>query len=155
MNIMKKFKITIFIILTSLILTSCIKDDNNLDKKEYIDTVSTNSNLISMWVEWFKKELEKKDWILIDLRTIEELQHTWIIEWALNIDYYSSYFKDNIWTLDKDKKYLIYCRSWHRSWITLNTMKELWFTNVVNLEWWINSWTMARESVMEIKSVIN
>ena len=54
------------------------------------------------------------DVVILDVRTPEEFakEH---IENAINLDYYSQTFRDELNNLDKDKTYLIYCRSGNRS----------------------------------------
>jgi rhodanese-related sulfurtransferase len=140
-------KIIIFFLLI-WILVSC---SNNIENNQ---NISNNSNIIqevkekskvelnlkTVSLEVFKNEIEKKDWILVDLRTSREVIEGVIEWWVINIDYYSPDFKEKLNALDKNKKYLIYCRSWARSWKTLELMKELWFKNVFNLDWWIISW---------------
>lgn len=93
----------------------------------------------------FKNELEKKDVVIIDFRTTKELNDTWIIPWSKQMDFYSSDFRRQLSSLDKNKKYLIYCRSGNRSSQTLSIMRELWFINVFELEWWMNAWLRAWE----------
>ena len=140
-----KFRNLSLVVLLFILLSSC--SDNLIENKaesvnETINIVSSESNqtLIRVWLDEFKSELSKNDYILIDLRTSGELIDTWIISWAIQIDFYASDFKLQLDSLDKDKKYLMYCRSWSRSGQTLSIMKTLGFTNVVELEWWINMW---------------
>ncbi len=95
--------------------------------------------------EDFKKELLHSENIVIDVRTIQELEQTGVISWAKNIDFYNSDFQSNLDLLDKSKKYLIYCRSGNRSSQTLKIMKDLWFQNVLELEWWMSAWLRAWE----------
>ncbi len=140
-----KFRNLSLVVLLFTLLSSC--SDNLIENKaesvnETINIVSSESNqtLIRVWLDEFKSELSKNDYILIDLRTSGELIDTWIISWAIQIDFYASDFKLQLDSLDKDKKYLMYCRSWSRSGQTLSIMKTLGFTNVVELEWWINMW---------------
>lgn len=104
------------------------------------------SNLKTVWVSEFKKELEKGDSILIDLRTPAEVEQG-VIPWAKDIDFYSPDFQNKINSLDKNEKYLIYCRSWARSWRTFELMKSLWFKNVINLDWWILNWINSGEKL--------
>jgi len=105
----------------------------------------------SIWsysINEFKKKINK-DYILIDLRTSWEIKD-WYIEWVdLQIDYYNNNFKSKIEKLDKTKKYLIYCRSWSRSWNALYLMKNLWFKNVHDLIWWISAWERVGEKVVK------
>ena len=140
-----KFRNLSLVVLLFILLSSC--SDNLIENKaesvnETINIVSSESNqtLIRVWLDEFKSELSKNDYILIDLRTSGELIDTWIISWAIQIDFYASDFKLQLDSLDKDKKYLMYCRSWSRSGQALSVMKTLGFTNVVELEWWINMW---------------
>ncbi len=72
------------------------------------------------------------DFVIIDVRTPDEFggEH---IENATNIDFYSETFRDMLNNLDKNKTYLIYCRSGGRSGNALNIMAELDFTEVYNI----------------------
>jgi rhodanese-related sulfurtransferase len=77
------------------------------------------------------------DFIIIDVRTLEEFSGGHI-ENAINLDYYSETFRDELNKLDKDKPYLIYCRSGGRSANALNIMEELNFREVYNILGGIN-----------------
>lgn len=70
--------------------------------------------------------------IIIDVRTPEEYA-SGRIEKAINLDYYSETFADELDKLDKDKTYLIYCRSARRSGQALDMMAELGFAEVYNM----------------------
>ena len=63
------------------------------------------------------------------------------IEKAINIDFRSENFQDEIDKLDKDKTYLIYCRSGNRSLNALNIMRELNFTKIYHMSGGILEWT--------------
>ena len=135
----------ILILSVMLILSSCWEEiNNNIVNTENNTVIEQNitkkTNLVNIWIDDFKIELAKKDSVLIDLRTLPELQQSWVIEWAINIDYYGSDFRKKLNSLDKDKKYLIYCRSWNRSWRTLILMEKLWFNNVYNFTGSMSSW---------------
>ncbi len=153
-------KKTIILILLTWILSSCsdninIETNKNISNNNQVIEQKVEKkevfNLKTVWVKEFKQEIAKKDWILIDLRTPEEL--TWFVinNPDLNLDYYSKNFKEKLNSLDKNKKYLIYCRSWHRSWETLKLMKKFWFKNVINLKGWIISWANAWEKLSKYK----
>ena len=137
----------IFLIVPTLLLSSCADNmsdkppiTNSINTTQVEETITKKINFVNVWIDDFKLELAKKDWILIDLRTPEELEESWVIEWAINIDFYASDFREKLNSLDKDKKYLIYCRSGSRSWKTFRLMKSLWFTNVYNFTGSMNSW---------------
>jgi rhodanese-related sulfurtransferase len=56
-------------------------------------------------------------------------------------------FESEIQRLDKTKKYLLYCFHWNRSDVARNYMKQLWFTRVKDLAWWINAWYKVWERI--------
>ena len=129
------------VVLILIFLSSCVNNKvENINEATSVEDSKINQVIKRVWLDEFKSELSKNDYILIDLRTSGELIDTWIISWAIQIDFYASDFKLQLDSLDKDKKYLMYCRSWSRSGQALSVMKTLGFTNVVELEWWINMW---------------
>ena len=79
------------------------------------------------------------DFIIIDVRTPEEFADGHI-ENAVNIDSRSETFESEIGTLDRDKAYLIYCRSGNRSRGALNLMVKLDFREVYHLSVGITGW---------------
>ena len=72
------------------------------------------------------------DFVIIDVRTPEEFSEEYI-ENAINIDFYSETFRDGLNIFDKNKTYLIYCRSGGRSGSALDIMEELNFREVYNM----------------------
>ncbi len=72
------------------------------------------------------------DFVIIDVRTLAEFADGYI-ENAINIDFYSPTFQDELDSLDKNKTYLIYCRNGSRSGSTLDIMAELNFREVYNI----------------------
>ena len=82
------------------------------------------------------------DFVILDVRTPEEFADGHI-ENAINLDYYSETFRDDLNKLDKNKKYLIYCRSGNRSGKALNIMEELNFREVYNMVGGIIAWEAA------------
>ena len=79
------------------------------------------------------------DFVIIDVRTPEEFAHEHI-ENTINIDYYSEIFRGELNKLDKNKTYLIYCRSGNRSGKALDIMAELNFREVYNMLGGIIEW---------------
>ncbi len=79
------------------------------------------------------------DFVIIDVRTPEEFAEGHV-EKAINIDYYSETFRDELNNLDKNKTYLVYCRSGNRSGNALNIMAELNFREVYNMSGGIIAW---------------
>jgi len=79
------------------------------------------------------------DFVIIDVRTLEKFagEH---IENATNIDFYSEAFRDELNKLDKNKTYLVYCRSGVRSGNALDIMAELNFREAYNMSGGITAW---------------
>ena len=75
---------------------------------------------------------DNPNFVILDVRTPEEFVGEHVKD-ATNLDYYSETFKDDLDSLDKDKTYLIYCRSGRRSAGALDTMKGLDYTEVYNM----------------------
>jgi rhodanese-related sulfurtransferase len=72
------------------------------------------------------------DFVLIDIRTPEEFMSGYI-EGAVNINYHDNDFIEKLDKLDKNKTYLIYCRTGRRSSDTINIMKKLKFNEVYRI----------------------
>ena len=79
------------------------------------------------------------DFIIIDVRTPEEFAEGHI-EDAVNIDFRSETFQDELNKLYKDKTYLVYCRSGVRSRNALDIMAELNFREAYNVLGGILAW---------------
>ena len=79
------------------------------------------------------------DFVILDVRTPEEFTDGHI-ENAINIDFYSETFQDELNDLDKSKTYLIYCRSGRRSADALDIMRELNFREIYHMTGGIIEW---------------
>ena len=77
--------------------------------------------------------------VVLDVRTPEEFQ-AGRIESASNVDFYDADFAAQLDALDKDVPYVMYCRSGNRSAGALETMKDLGFTEVYEVEGGIVNW---------------
>lgn len=80
-----------------------------------------------------------QDFVILDVRTPEEYR-AGHIPGAVNLDFYTDTFREELNKLDKNKKYLIYCRSGRRSGIVLGIAKELGFTEAYNMLGGIIQW---------------
>jgi rhodanese-related sulfurtransferase len=82
--------------------------------------------------ELIQQNKRNPDFVLIDIRTPEEFMSGYI-EGAVNINYHDNDFIEKLDKLDKNKTYLIYCRTGRRSGDTLNVMKRLNFKKVYRI----------------------
>lgn len=92
-------------------------------------------------------ELRKEGYTVIDVRTQEEYDDGHV-EGAILINLYSSDFKDKIAALDKDGKYLVYCRSGVRSLKAASYMNDAGIKNVLHLSGGIIAWKRANKPLV-------
>lgn len=79
------------------------------------------------------------DLVVLDVRTKEEFD-AGHIDAALNLDVKSDKFRDEAGKLDKNRKYLVYCRSGKRSKAAQEILKELGFKEVINMTGGFMDW---------------
>ena len=84
-------------------------------------------------------EIQDTDYILVDVRTAEEYESGHIQD-AVNFDFYSESFQNDILTLDKSSSIILYCRTQNRSTKTANYLKENRYKEITILEGGITSW---------------
>lgn len=92
-------------------------------------------------VDEFNSKLEENV-ILIDIRTLDEFNSGHIDD-AINIDFYSPLFRSELNALDKNKTYLIYCRTGSRTSQAMNIMKSHGFVEVYELNGGITAWSRS------------
>ncbi|MEI0596231.1 rhodanese-like domain-containing protein [Brachyspira pilosicoli] len=109
-------KIIIILSISFLFLACSNKGYKNVNIEKAIKLVNSSTNLV-----------------ILDVRTREEYLAGNIPN-AINIDVLSQDFKSKIDMLDKNKEYLIYCRSGNRSSIASSIMSTNGFINIYNLE---------------------
>jgi len=140
---MEKKKLVMLVLSVALILgltavTGCVRSETdtvgletqtqlikNITPKEAFTLIENNG--------------DNPNFVIIDVRTPQEFAEE-RIEGAINLDYYADTFKDELNKLDKNKTYLVYCRSGGRSGGTLDLMKELGFKEVYNILGGIIAW---------------
>ncbi len=88
----------------------------------------------------FKKLIEEKKGVLIDLRTPDEIKTKGKIKGAIELDYLAKDSETQIKKLDKKKTYLIYCAGGGRSGECKDLMVKEGFKEVINLAKGIEDW---------------
>jgi len=88
----------------------------------------------------FKKLIDEKKSVLIDLRTGDEIKNKGMIKGAVRIDFLSKEAEAAIDKLDKNKTYLIYCAGGGRSSDAAELMQKKGFKEVVNLSKGFDDW---------------
>lgn len=88
----------------------------------------------------FEKLMKKKNTYVLDVRTPEEYKSGFIGN-GINYNVTDSVaFVDTILSLDKNKKYLLYCKSGRRSGKALVMMKNMGFRKVLLLRGGVTEW---------------
>ena len=82
------------------------------------------------------------DFVLLDVRTPSEYEASHI-EGAVLLDFNSGSFSSELDLLDKNKTYLVYCRTSNRSGQAVDVMKDLGFMEVYDLNGGIVAWEGA------------
>lgn len=84
----------------------------------------------------------EKEVVLIDVRTPDEFNGGHI-KGALHMNIYDADFEARLKELDRDKEYVIYCRSGGRSGKASDKMENLGFTNIHNMKGGMMAWDRA------------
>ncbi|WP_041177210.1 rhodanese-like domain-containing protein [Brachyspira intermedia] len=114
---MKKILLYFIISVSLLFVFSCSKKPyDNINLKKALDLMSKSTNLV-----------------LLDVRTPEEYMGGSAPN-SINIDVLNTDFKSKIDLLDKNKEYIVYCRSGNRSSIASSIMATNGFLHVYNLQ---------------------
>ena len=77
--------------------------------------------------------------VVLDIRTPEEFNDVRLAS-AINVDFYDADFADQLDGLDKNDPYVMYCRSGNRSSDAVQTMKDLGFVEVYEIDGGIVNW---------------
>lgn len=123
-------KYIIFTILGLCVLFACTKTASEIR--------------LDMNVEEFKSTMNEPNTVILDVRTPGETADG-IIEGAVEMDIKGADFEEKIKSLDKEKKYLVYCRSGGRSVTACNMLEKHGFTKLVNLKGGYTAWSKSEK----------
>ena len=123
---------------------SKVANTSSVNKQENMNNEAVNFKNLSAqdFKNLWEENKNNTNFVLLDVRTKDEFD-AGHIDGAIQLDFYSPIFAQKLNELDKNKNYLIYCRSGNRSGQTLQLMKQLGFKNVYNLQYGIKSWAQA------------
>ncbi len=82
------------------------------------------------------------DFVILDVRTPSEFAAGHLAG-AIMIDFNAGSFRAEVDKLDKNKRYLVYCRTDNRSGQAVAVMKDLGFKEVYDMTGGITAWTAA------------
>jgi len=134
---MKKSLLIFIFIFSIFSFSSCVNTNKKTQENKIIkEEMIQKSNLTP---EEFQDAINSWKYTLIDLRTNWELKQTWIISWAVQIDFYWENFHSELRKLDKNKEYLIYCAHWNRS-KSAQVLMQQDGRKAKDLDKWISEW---------------
>ncbi len=138
-NSVKIIVLSVLFLFLTAIFAGCVSenDDGNDKPKDHEQIISDLGNEASY--KMINENQGNQNFLIIDVRTPEEFADGHI-ENAINIDFYSDTFSEELNKLDKNKTYLIYCRSANRSGQALDIMSDLDFSEVYNMLGGIIEW---------------
>ena len=84
-------------------------------------------------------EMQEIEYILLDVRTPDEFSSGYIKN-AINLDFYSETFQNDILSIDKNSPIVLYCRTNNRSTKTASILKDNGFKEISVLEGGITNW---------------
>jgi rhodanese-related sulfurtransferase len=96
----------------------------------------------------FSQKLQSGEYVLLDVRTLDEYNSERIKN-AILVDFFQPDFMKKVGEFDKNKKYLIYCRSGARGTSACEVMARLGFQSVDNLSGGILAWTSQNYEVVK------
>ena len=91
---------------------------------------------------------KKKTPVVLDIRTPGEFKEGHLKD-AKNIDFLEDSFEAKVAKLDKDKNYLVHCKSGGRSTKSLEVFKKLGFKNIYHLDGGFMAWEDAEQEVIK------
>ena len=139
---MKKLLFLTVAIFSIIYLTSCGETTakNTTNTKQTSETIGVVTHVDAVS---FKDLVSKNAGELIDVRTPREHQSGAIAGTTYNTDVSNRNFKAEIGKLDKDKTYLVYCRSGARSGRAVKIMESMGFKHLYNLKGGYMGWKKA------------
>ncbi len=111
---------------------------NNRNNELGLEKIGPNVSVVEA-----DKLISKNAVVVLDVRTPEEIAEGKLAN-ALEIDYRSDSFVEECKRLDRNKSYLVYCRSGRRSSSAIEKMKELGFKKLYNLEGGYMAWSEGK-----------
>ena len=127
-------KAIITAVLLMLILPIAATGCTTVDAPVINEVVSTQTAY-----KMIQSNQDNPNFVIIDVRTQEEFNAGHIAK-ASMVDCESQDFNAKISELDRNKKYLVYCRTARRSGLAVKVMKDLGFREVYDMAKGINQW---------------
>ena len=125
-------KRNLFIIIALLLTTilcnaQTTKTNEAVYELDSVKVVNKNGLALNDFISSWKAD---PNIILVDVRTPQEIKETGTIKNSVNIDYRAKGYSKKLLSLDKNKKYMFYCKTGGRSGKTVQYMLDNGFKNI-------------------------
>ena len=134
---MNKLRSIVFTFLAALLSISVVHAETILKNIPPHETASL-----------IKQYKDSSEFQIIDVRTPEEFNESRLAN-AINLDFYNKSFTDQLAKLDKNKIYLLYCRTGRRSNIALNMMGKMGFNHAYNMTGGVIQWQAEKRPLIK------
>lgn len=127
-------RLFVSLFISIFLLISCVQDktksasDSTLPQEQ---SQSTN-NGSAIPIVSAEEAVNIPNALFLDVRRKDELEGG-VVPTSIHIDYQSDNFKEELKKLDKDRTYIVYCRSGQRSTKASEMMIDLGFGSVINM----------------------
>jgi rhodanese-related sulfurtransferase len=98
-----------------------------------------SQNEVQISTTQFAEKMKQSNAIVLDVRTSEEFS-TGHLDGALNIDWDSGRFQEDVKQIDPSKTVLVYCRSGRRSGEAVHAMRAMGYNDAYNMSGGILKW---------------
>lgn len=129
----------LFGLLLSIFIISCKYENQKSGIENSVTTEQAGSVTYLSAEEFQEKSINQ---LIVDIRTPFEF-NMGHIEGAININYYSPNFSEEIAKLERSKPVFIYCRSGNRTSSASKIFLQVGFSEVFDLNGGINMWNRA------------
>ncbi len=149
---MKNFLMYLSLITSVMLLfAGCTADEQTMEDTQasVLNSSQAKSHInvnVAEAKDLIKKNGSNDDFVILDVRTSDEFSEG-CLDNSTNVDYSSPDFAAKAENLEKDKTYLVYCRSGRRSEASSQILDGLGFDHVYNLEGGISGWVQSGQSI--------
>ncbi|MCV3753672.1 rhodanese-like domain-containing protein [Mycoplasma enhydrae] len=102
-------------------------------------------------LEFIRNNKNNKNFVLLDVRTEGEIKENYI-DGMINVNLNDPNFEQKINAFDKNKIYLVYCRTQNRSQAAAKIMQKLGFKNIYWMDGGITKWLRENKPHVDVKS---
>ncbi len=134
---MRKLIIGFMVVVLAAAFAGCANEPTNTATGQIIEEISAAEAYAMV-----QSNVGKADFVILDVRTPSEFAAGHLAG-AIMIDFNAGNFRAEVDKLDKDKRYLVYCRTSNRSGQAVAVMKDLGFKEVYDMDGGIVAWEAA------------